>query len=84
MSYSPNEDYKVVMHLNRWERTHVAFSVTERLNILLRGRISMKDMIGYGSIGWVPVFERSMDAEAYERAQSPGAQVLSVKRQLTE
>jgi hypothetical protein len=73
------EDYQVVLNLNRWSRTTVKLSMRERLASMLTGKINLDDMLGYDSIGWVPVFERVMDAQAYVREMAPEAKIVPVK-----
>jgi hypothetical protein len=80
----PNEDYQVVFHLNRWGRTEIQFSFMERIAILFTGRYNLDRILGYDSIGWVPVFGRRMDADAYRRENSPTATVLPVQRRFEE
>lgn len=67
----------VVMHLNRWERTTVALSLSERIQAAIKGWINLEDMLGYDSIGWAPVFRSRMDADAYAREVAPSAPILT-------
>ena len=78
------EIYAVVMHLNRWDRTRIALSWSERIRTLLTGQLTLNNVFEQHSVGWVPVFEDSIEAEVYRAAEAPGAQITLVRRHLED
>lgn len=81
---APNNQYSVVLNLQRWDRTVVALSWRERLSALLTGRMALSDIVGYNCVGWIPVFPDKPSAETYVTEEAPTAPITQVTRRLEE